>query len=356
MVVTDPDDVEVADIQPTDSNKVLEVKGHAIQANVEVIDMRQFDTNMQVNSCYRIQGFRCKKTENRQQTLENNITLLFGKYTRVTPLQDEGFLDHYFNFVSYNELGPCADARDSILTDYIGIIRTVGNIKEFGDPTTNRILRKNIEIQNLNGNSVTLSLWNEMATRFELQNAMELEQPVIIATCSCSAKRYGGIIQLSATPATSYYLNTKVPEADHIRAVYCFKAIIADVTGSASVTYFSPEADSLLPSCRRKGSPKLILNHAADASTPMLPAIPTEEMTTTSSTNTETPDQKTTVSELSIEKLTPPLVSSEPVEKKQAPKDIGSSSVRKQLFEKPTKEAEAPKAKKPKKYGEPADD
>lgn len=59
-----------------------------------------------------------------------------------------------------------------------------------------------------------------MATTFELQVAMDLEQPIIIAVISCLVKRYAGIIQLSATPATYYYLNPKVPEADHIRAVY----------------------------------------------------------------------------------------------------------------------------------------
>ncbi|PWA81028.1 F-box domain-containing protein [Artemisia annua] len=78
--------------------------------------MKLFDTKLQLNSCYHIRGFGCKNTESWQRTLENNVTLLFGPYTQVTPLHDEGFPDHYFKFAAYNELGPRADARDSILT------------------------------------------------------------------------------------------------------------------------------------------------------------------------------------------------------------------------------------------------
>ncbi|PWA67118.1 Argonaute/Dicer protein, PAZ [Artemisia annua] len=61
-------------------------------------------------------------------------------------------------------------------------------------------------------NTVTFSLWNDMATIFEIQKYMALEKPVTIAISSCLAKRYGGGIKLSATPTTSYYLNPNVPD------------------------------------------------------------------------------------------------------------------------------------------------
>ena len=58
-----------------------------------------------------------------------------------------------------------------------------------------------------------------MATKFELELTLEHEQPIIIVVSSCIIKRYGGIIQLSATPASEYYLNPEIPEAHQIRAV-----------------------------------------------------------------------------------------------------------------------------------------
>lgn len=148
------EEVDLMDLKPSDMEKPLEVKvyrkwtsknvpdpnptglcfilldrnGSAIQANVQLWDMRQFDTNMQVGSCYRIERFGCKKTDNWQKTLNNPITLLFGRYTVVTPIEDDGFAEHYFNFVAYNEVSQRADTRDYSLTDYVGVVRNISHI------------------------------------------------------------------------------------------------------------------------------------------------------------------------------------------------------------------------------------
>ncbi|PWA45120.1 nucleic acid-binding, OB-fold protein [Artemisia annua] len=62
---------------------LLDKQGGAIQANVQLWDMKLFDAKLQVNSCYWIDAYGCKKTEKWQQTLENDMTLLFGKYTQI---------------------------------------------------------------------------------------------------------------------------------------------------------------------------------------------------------------------------------------------------------------------------------
>ena len=137
--------------------------------------MHQFDSKLQVGSCYRIERFGCKNTDNWQRTLSNPITLLLGRYTQVTQIECNGFANHYFRFAAYNEVSQRADTRDYTLTgnskyypprtfirmsnrnsiipifhaDYIGIIRSISHIREFGDPMTNRILRRNIDVHNL---------------------------------------------------------------------------------------------------------------------------------------------------------------------------------------------------------------
>ena len=58
-----------------------------------------------------------------------------------------------------------------------------------------------------------------MATKFELELTFAHEQPIIIAVSSCIVKRYGGTIQLSATPSSEYYLNPDIPEAHQICAM-----------------------------------------------------------------------------------------------------------------------------------------
>ena len=48
---------------------------------------------------------------------------------------------------------------------------------------------------------------------------------------------------------------------------YCFKSIIVDVTGSALLTWFSPEAHSLLPACAK------VLSNVPDPNPYELPPI-----------------------------------------------------------------------------------
>ncbi|GKC51360.1 nucleic acid-binding, OB-fold protein [Tanacetum coccineum] len=52
-------------------------------------------------------------------------------------------------------------------------------------------LRK-IEIQNLNGNIIELTLWDEMAEHFAQADIEKMEQPVMISVSSCRVSKYKG--------------------------------------------------------------------------------------------------------------------------------------------------------------------
>ncbi|PWA85485.1 nucleic acid-binding, OB-fold protein [Artemisia annua] len=125
QIMVEPDTVDIMNLKPQDLNKPLDLKVYrkwtsrnipdpsptgicfilldkkicdSLMQSGQLPDMRQLDAKLQLNACYRIQGFGCKKTDNWQRTLDNNITLLFGRYTQAAPIQDEGFPNHYFNF------------------------------------------------------------------------------------------------------------------------------------------------------------------------------------------------------------------------------------------------------------------
>ncbi|GJY27598.1 ATP-dependent DNA helicase PIF1-like protein, partial [Tanacetum coccineum] len=77
----------------------------------------------------------------------------------------------------------CFDQRCiPITTDYVGRIQTLNRIHTSGDATTNRIRRRTIDIQNLSDNIIGLSLWHEMATKFNVQEYKTIEKPVVIAS------------------------------------------------------------------------------------------------------------------------------------------------------------------------------
>ncbi|PWA94502.1 nucleic acid-binding, OB-fold protein [Artemisia annua] len=129
---------------------LLDKKGSAIQANADLKEEERFERDLQVNCVYRIEGFGFEKTDSWGKTLDNDITLCFGKHTHVQLLKDEDFPYHYFNFAAYNELGGRLEKKNPILTDYIGYVHNVDKVNEYGTATTNKVKVRNIGIRNLN--------------------------------------------------------------------------------------------------------------------------------------------------------------------------------------------------------------
>ncbi|GKD60085.1 DNA helicase [Tanacetum coccineum] len=124
------------------------------------------------------------------RTLRNDTSLIFGKYLQVNNIPNDYFPQHYFDFAAYNELADRANVRDAVLTDYIGCIRAISGIYTFGDATSQRKSCRMIDIENLSGNIISLTLWNEMAKEFDMKAYESLPKPVVIAVSSCWVSRY----------------------------------------------------------------------------------------------------------------------------------------------------------------------
>ncbi|GJT05921.1 nucleic acid-binding, OB-fold protein [Tanacetum coccineum] len=107
----------------------------------------------------------------------------------------------------------------NIATFYIGYLRAVGDTSDFGDPNTRQETRRKIKIENLVGNIIELTLWDEMAKHFDQADIKNMEQKVIIAISSCRVSKYQDY-QLFASLTTYYYLNPNIPEAAESRAVF----------------------------------------------------------------------------------------------------------------------------------------
>ncbi|PWA46253.1 helitron helicase-like domain-containing protein [Artemisia annua] len=187
---------------------LLDKKGSAIQANADMKEKTRFEHDLQLSCIYRIQGFGFEKTDSYGKTLDNDFTLSLGKHTQVDLLKDDGYPAHYFNFAAYNEL------------DYIGYIHNVEKVKEYGSAARNKTKVRNIAIRNLNNDIVLFTLWNEKADNFEEDEYAKMKKPVILAVSSCYLKAFGGQLQLSATPATSYYFNPPVEETTELLNAY----------------------------------------------------------------------------------------------------------------------------------------
>nr|GEX02196.1 DNA helicase [Tanacetum cinerariifolium] len=134
-----------------------------------------------------------------------------------------------------------------ILTDYLGLIRSISDITPFRHATGGQKYRRKVDIESLDGNVVEFTMWDDLATQFNKQEIEKLPPLIIIAVSSC---------RLSATPATHYYINPKTQEATNAYTMfkekyslnpplpvtkiwYNFRATVADETATAEFTFFT---------------------------------------------------------------------------------------------------------------------
>ncbi|GJS83377.1 nucleic acid-binding, OB-fold protein [Tanacetum coccineum] len=158
---------------------------------------------------YRITNFICENTKPYLQTLENKISLKFGKITsfHALPEKQSEFPEHHFEFVAYNQLSSRVPYRDENSKTVYPI--SISDITPFGDANKGQGWLKKVDIENLDGNVVEFAMWDDLAKQFNKKEIEKLSRPIIIAVSSCRVLKY------RATSATYYYINPQTPEAEY---------------------------------------------------------------------------------------------------------------------------------------------
>nr|GEX69255.1 hypothetical protein [Tanacetum cinerariifolium] len=174
---------------------LIDRQGTPMQANIGLRDAEYFDQLLQLKKAYLFTGFSCEPTDSWERTLPTEITLIFGRYLQAKEIATTDFPEYYFKFAAYNELSDQLAAKNPILTDYIGRIRSVGRIVTTRNATATRKSQRAIDIKNLSGNTIGFTLWDEMALNFNVSEYDSMEKPVIIAVSSCYINRYNGLPQ-----------------------------------------------------------------------------------------------------------------------------------------------------------------
>ncbi|PWA94580.1 hypothetical protein CTI12_AA059010 [Artemisia annua] len=182
-------------------------------------DIHHFKPILIPGQAIRVYDFECTPTEKWQRTLENPTSLSFKRLTKIDAIPAESFLNHYFHFTSYNQLPTKVwDPRDKGIKDYPILTGEAGNV---GNPTKNQSRLRKVEIQNLNRISIELTLWDDLADKFEKHEIERLERPIIIAVSSFRVTKFlKRDLQLTSTPATYYYINPDIPDLQQYKAAY----------------------------------------------------------------------------------------------------------------------------------------
>ncbi|GJZ69210.1 DNA helicase [Tanacetum coccineum] len=194
-------------------------------------DTEYFEQLLQLHNAYRITGFSCEQTVPWERTLDNPISLTFGKFITLQQIPNADFPEHYFNFAVYNELPAKVKVKNPVLT-------AVSGIHTFGNATTNRSYQRTIHIQNLSGNIIQLALWHEMALTFDIREYEAMEKPVVIAVSSCWVRHFNETRSSSGIQ----FQHAKIMGLNQLQP-------IGDGSGTICLTCFSNQANSLIKDC-----------------------------------------------------------------------------------------------------------
>ncbi|XP_071731916.1 replication protein A 70 kDa DNA-binding subunit B-like isoform X2 [Rutidosis leptorrhynchoides] len=157
-----------------------------------LVNMRYTDKDflgnlMHLNQIYMIANFSCNATARWEKVLPGPTTLSFDRNTTFEHLPQADFPEHYFQFVAYNQLRTRIP-NTNVLADFIGCIDRLEDPVVMGDVNRNQLVRRTIDLTNLNGNTLQVTLWNELATAFDAETYDTMEKPVILAVSSCRPK------------------------------------------------------------------------------------------------------------------------------------------------------------------------
>ncbi|GJU58778.1 DNA helicase, partial [Tanacetum coccineum] len=190
-------------------------QNNAIQANMDINNIDYFNPLLKPGTVYRFSNFIYETTNPYHQTLVNKVSLKFGKITRFDILteKESEFPEHHFEFIAYNQLAskvPYQDENSKMIYPVLtGCIRSNNNVTPFGDANTGQKYLRKVDIENLDGNIVEFTMWDELVKQFNKAKNRKDKSPVIIVVSSCRVTKY------KATPATYYYINPRIPKAEY---------------------------------------------------------------------------------------------------------------------------------------------
>ncbi|XP_071725669.1 uncharacterized protein [Rutidosis leptorrhynchoides] len=123
--------------------------------NMRYTDKDFLDNLMHLNQIYMIANFSCNATARWEKVLPGPTTLSFDRNTTFEHLPQADFPEHYFQFVAYNQLRTRIP-NTTVLADFIGCIDRLEDPVVMGDVNRNQLIRRTIDLTNLNGNTIQL--------------------------------------------------------------------------------------------------------------------------------------------------------------------------------------------------------
>ncbi|KAF5195913.1 hypothetical protein FRX31_014500, partial [Thalictrum thalictroides] len=181
--------------------------GDQIHATVPNELRETYEEQLPEGQIVEINKFNYMKNTNEYRPVPHQYKIKFKAATEITPINDDAKIPrHKFNYIDFVDVPNKFEDR-SLLIDVIGTLLEVKKITQ----TVRGKLYRVIELQNSRGESLTVTLWGELADQITSTTVPQGGTNVIILTSTYTNKindNYG----LSTTTSTNAYINLDIKD------------------------------------------------------------------------------------------------------------------------------------------------
>uniref|UniRef100_A0ACD5TVT4 Uncharacterized protein n=1 Tax=Avena sativa TaxID=4498 RepID=A0ACD5TVT4_AVESA len=193
--------------------------GTQIQATMFNEAAKKFYPVFELGKVYYISKGSLRVANKQFKTVQNDYEMTLNESAVVEEAEGETFIPPVqYNFVKIDMLGPYVGGRE--LVDIIGVVQSVSPTLSIRRKIDNETIpKRDIVVADDSNKTVTVTLWNDLATTVGEELLAMVDSAPIIAVKSLKVSDFQGV-SVSTVGKSTLVINTELPEAEKLRAWY----------------------------------------------------------------------------------------------------------------------------------------
>ncbi|KAL5217328.1 hypothetical protein ABZP36_018012 [Zizania latifolia] len=193
--------------------------GTQIQATMFNEAAKKFYPMFELGKVYYISKGSLRIANKQFKTVQNDYEMTLNENAVVEEAEGEAFIPQIqYTFVKIDQLGPYVNGRE--LVDIIGVVQSVSSTLSVRRKIDNSTIpKRDIVVADDSNKTVTVSLWNDLATTVGQELLDIVDTAPIIAIKSLKVSDFQGV-SLSTVGKSTIVANPDLPETQQLRAWY----------------------------------------------------------------------------------------------------------------------------------------
>uniref|UniRef100_A0A0E0KAH9 Replication protein A subunit n=1 Tax=Oryza punctata TaxID=4537 RepID=A0A0E0KAH9_ORYPU len=229
--------------------------GTQIQATMFNEAAKKFYPMFELGKVYYISKGSLRVANKQFKTVHNDYEMTLNENAVVEEAEGETFIPQIqYNFVKIDQLGPYVGGRE--LVDVIGVVQSVSPTLSVRRKIDNETIpKRDIVVADESSKTVTISLWNDLATTTGQELLDMVDSAPIIAIKSLKVSDFQGL-SLSTVGKSTIVVSPDLPEAEKLRAWYD-----SEGKGTSMASIGSDMGASRVGGARSMYSDRVFLSH-----------------------------------------------------------------------------------------------